>query len=117
MKFSSLRPFVPSGSDIEKSKQFFTELGFTAVWEDTDYVTFDKDGCRFILQRFDNVEFAQNYMLTLNVDDAAQFRRDVLDKNLPEKFGITISEVTPQPYGKEVNIIDVAGVCWHFVEH
>jgi hypothetical protein len=40
----------------------------------------------------------------------------VLDKKMPEQFGIQIGENTQQPYSKEVNIIDVAGVCWHFVE-
>jgi hypothetical protein len=40
----------------------------------------------------------------------------VIDKQLPEKFGIRISQILQQPYGKEVNIIDIAGVCWHFVE-
>ena len=116
MKFLSLRPFVPSGSDFEKSKQFFIELGFNAAWEDSDYVGFEKDGCRFILQKFDKPEFAQNYMLTIGVDNAGQFRNYVLDKKLPERFGIRIGEITQQPYGKEVSIIDVAGVCWHFVE-
>jgi hypothetical protein len=40
----------------------------------------------------------------------------VIEKGLPEKFGIRIGKVNQQAYGKEVNIIDIAGVCWHFVE-
>jgi hypothetical protein len=40
----------------------------------------------------------------------------VIGKKLPERFGIKVGTVTQQPYGKEVNIIDIAGVCWHFVE-
>jgi hypothetical protein len=116
MKFLSLQPFVPSGKDFEKSKEFFVELGFKINWENSDYVDFERNGCKFILQRFDNVEFAQNFMLTVGIDNAEQFRNHILDKKLPEKFGIRIGEITQQPYGKEVNIIDLAGVCWHFVE-
>ncbi len=116
MKFLSLQPFVPSGKDFERSKQFFVELGFGINREDSDYVSFEKDGCKFILQRFDNTEFAQNFMLTVSVDNAWEFRSYVLDKKLPERFGIRIGEIKQQPYGKEVNIIDIAGVCWHFVE-
>jgi hypothetical protein len=116
MKFLSLKPFVPSGNDFERSTQFFVELGFKISWEDSNYVDFEKDGCKFLLQRFDKPEFAQNYMLTVSVDNAEQFRSYVLDKKLSERFGIRIGEVTQRPYGKEVNIIDVAGVCWHFVE-
>ena len=111
-----LQPFVPSGPDFEKAKQFFVELGFNINWGDSNYVDFERDGCRFILQKFDNTEFAQNFMLTVKVDNAQQFRDYVLGKQLPERFGIRIGEIKQQPYGKEVNIIDIAGVCWHFVE-
>jgi hypothetical protein len=116
MKFSSIRPFVPSGSDFEKSKEFFVALGFTINWEEPDYVDFEKDGCKFILQRFNKHEFAQNFMLTIRIDNAEKFREFVLDKKMPEQFGIQIGEITQQPYGREVNLIDVAGVCWPFVE-
>ena len=116
MEFISLQPFVPSGKEFEKSREFFAELGFNLTWSDSDYAGFERDGCKFILQRYDRRDFAENFMLTVRVSNAAEFRQNVLDKKLPEKFGIKIGEITAQPYGKEVNIIDVAGVCWHFVE-
>jgi len=115
MKFLSLQPFVPSGSNFEGSKKFLSEL-FDIRWDAGDYIGFERDGCRFILQKYDNKEFAENFMITVNVSNAEEFRKMVLDKQLPEKFGIRIGEVSQQPYGKEVNIIDLAGVCWHFVE-
>ena len=116
MKFLSLQPFVPSGKDLESSKQFFLQLGFSCRWDGGDYAGFEKDGCRFILQHFDNREFAENYMITVNIENAEEFRNEVIKNDLPNKFGIRISEVLDQSYGKEVNIIDLAGVCWHFVE-
>lgn len=116
MKFLSIEAFVPSGSNFEGSKEFFKELGFNISWDAGDYIGFEKDGCKFVLQKFDNVDFAQNLMLSVNVDNAEEFRNAVIEKQLPEKFGIRIGELTQQPYGKEVNIIDIAGVCWHFVE-
>jgi len=116
MKILSLEPFVPSGSDFEASKQFFVELGFTISWDGGNYVGFERDGWKFILQKFDNVEFAQNFMVNVKVDNAEEFWKEVNDKKLPEKFGIRLGKPTKQPYGKEVNIIDIAGVCWHFVE-
>ena len=116
MKFISLQPFVPSGENLEASKEFFLELGFTIRWDAGDYISFDKDGCRFILQRFDNKEFAENFMITVGIDNAEEFRKMVIEKQLPKKYGIRIGEVTDQPYGKGVNIIDIAGVCWHFVQ-
>jgi hypothetical protein len=32
MKFLSLEPFVPSGSNFEGAKQLFGELGFSIKW-------------------------------------------------------------------------------------
>ncbi len=116
MQFLSLQPFVPSGKDFESSKKLFEELDFNLDWDVGDYVGFEKDGCRFILQKYDNTAFAQNFMVTVGVSSAEEFRKAVLEKQLPEKYGIRIGEITQQPYGKEVNIIDIAGVCWHFVE-
>jgi hypothetical protein len=116
MKFLSLSPFVPSGSKFEESKQLFQELGFKLNWSEGGYAGFGADACNFILQKFEKKEFAENFMLSVRVSSAAEFRQTVLDKKLPERFGIRIGEVTQQPYGKEVNIIDIAGVCWHFVE-
>jgi len=116
VKFLSLDPFVPSGSDFAKSREFFLELGFAVTWEESGYAGFQKDGCRFILQKFDNIEFAQNFMLSVGIENAEAFRNSVIEKKLPEKFGIRIGEMLQQPYGREVNIIDIAGVCWHFVE-
>ena len=116
MKFLSLQPFVPSGNDFDRSKELFLQLGFSIRWDAGDYVSFDKDGCRFILQKFDNKEFAENFMITVGVTNVDEFRKEVIDKKLPEKFGIKIGEASLQPYGREVNIIDIAGVCWHFVQ-
>ena len=116
MKFLSLQPFVPSGQDFDSSKQFFQQLGFNIRWDAGDYVSFENNGCRFILQKFDNKEFAENFMLTVGVPNTDEFRKMVIDKELPQKFGIRIGEVSDQPYGREVNIIDLAGVCWHFVQ-
>jgi hypothetical protein len=116
MKFLSLEPFVPSGSNFEGSKQFFQELGFHINWEVDGYAGFQRDECRFILQAYDQKDFAENFMLSVKVDNVEEFRNSVLDKQLPEKYGIRIGKITQQPYGKEVNVIDLAGVCWHFVE-
>ena len=55
-------------------------------------------------------------MINVKIDNAEEFWKFVMEKQLAEKFGIKVGQPTQQPYGKEVNIIDIAGVCWHFVE-
>ena len=116
MKFFSLEPFVPSGSNFEGSKQLFQELGFNLNWDAGDFAGFEKDGCKFILQKFNDKAFAENFMLSIKIDNAEEFWKELNDKQLVQKFGIRIAPPKEQPYGKEVNLIDMAGVCWHFVE-
>lgn len=116
MKFISLQPFVPSGKDFEGSKNFFLDLGFSIRWDAGDYIGFQRDDCRFILQKYNNKEFAENLMLSVGVSSVDEFYKDVNEKQLPQKYGISLGEPAEQPYGREVNIIDLAGVCWHFVE-
>lgn len=116
MQFLSLEPFIPSGNNFDAAKNLFVELGFIINWDAGDYIGFEKDVCKFILQKYDSKAFAENLMINVKVDDVQAFRNNLMEKKLPEKFGIRIGEITNQPYGKEVNLIDIAGVCWHFVE-
>lgn len=55
-------------------------------------------------------------MISVRISNAAEFWNHVNEKQLPQKFGIKLGQLTKMPYGKEINIIDLAGVCWHFVE-
>ena len=86
MKFLSLQPFIPSGSSFEKSKSLFQELGFAINWDAGDYTGFEKDGCKFILQKYDNKEFAENLMVTVNVDNVEEFRKSVIEKTTASKI-------------------------------
>jgi hypothetical protein len=81
-----------------------------------DYAGFEKDGCRFILQKFDSKEFAENLMISVQLTDVTEFWKQVNEKQLPQRFGIRILPPVQMPYGKESNLIDPAGVCWHFVQ-
>jgi hypothetical protein len=116
MKLLSLEPFIPSGENFEASKQLFQDLGFNINWDAGDYVGFERDGCKFILQNFANKEFAENLMINVKISNANEFYEEVTSRQLASKYSIRINKPTQQPYGKEVNLIDIAGVCWHFVE-
>lgn len=116
MKYNSIEAFVPSGSDFQKSKELFLELGFSVNWEIGDMVGFESNGCKFILQKIDNKDFAENFMLSVKVENLDEFWQEINEKNLTEKFGVKLQEPKNFPWGREVNMIDIAGVCWHFVE-
>ena len=114
MKYNSIQPFVPSGGDFQASKELFLELGFRIVWESDGYARFENNGGGFILQSFDNRDFAENFMMHATVPDLDEFWRAISEKDLPAKFGVRLREPTDFPWGREVNMIDIAGVCWHF---
>jgi len=117
MKFFSLEPFVPSGINFEGSKQLFQELGFSISWDAGDYVGFEKDGCKFILQKYEEKNFAENFMISVSIADANEFWKEMKEKEIEQKFGVRLAKPSQMPYGLEVNLIDIAGVCWHFVQH
>ncbi len=117
MNFISLEPFIPSGKDFDQAKLFFRELGFEPEWEQDGLAGFHRGNCKFILQQYDNKAFAENLMLSVKISDIDAFWEHISKKDLPAKFGIpAIGRPVLQPYGKKVNIIDPAGVCWHFIE-
>ena len=116
MNFKNIKPFIPSGNDFKKSKELFLELGFTIDWESDGYVGFQKDSTSFILQDYDNKEFAQNLMIQIEIDDLDELWSELKKKEIHKKFEVKLREPTNFPYGREIHFIDLAGVCWHFAE-
>src|SRR5207247_2493955 len=91
-----------------------SELRLKERWESDGYAGFRNGGAEFILQRFDDEHFAQNFMVRLNVDDLDRWWDRISQKSLDRTYpGVRFSGPTNQPWGREVNFIDLAGVCWH----
>ena len=110
----SLLPFVPSGKDYDASRRLFTELGFEETWENDGYAGFRNGDAQFILQRFDHKTFAENLMIRLNVKNLDAWWQTVSQKQLGKTYpGFRINPPSDFPWGREVNFIDLAGVCWH----
>lgn len=110
----SLLPFVPSGSDYDGSRKLFQELGFVEEFENNGYAGFRSGEAQFILQRFADRAFAENFMVQLNVADVDAWWREVAARQLEQKFpGFRIAAPQDHPWGRQVDFIDMAGVCWH----
>jgi hypothetical protein len=112
---TALIPFVPSGPDFAAALAFFAELGFAATWRDgDDYAGLRAGAASFILQRIDAPAWAQNQMLVIEVENLDDWWRTIDAKGLPARFGgVRTKPPSDYPWGREVNIIDPAGVCWH----
>ena len=113
----SLMPFVPSGDQYEASRRLFAALGFTEEWENDGYAGFRSGNAQFILQRFDDRGFAGNFMVKIIVADLDGWWREVSRLELEKTYtGFSIKPPADFPWGREVNFIDLAGVCWHVAE-
>ncbi len=111
---TALLPFIPGGLDFAQSRALFRELGFVELWEGGDYVGFQHGAARFILQNYHNAAFAEQLMLKLEVPDLDAWWAEIEPKQLADRFpGVRIKPPTTFPWGREVNFIDLAGVCWH----
>ncbi len=110
----ALLPFVPSGPDFAQALDFFGELGFELQWRNAGLAGLRFGAAAFLLQDIDIPEWQRNQMLVLEVDDLDGYWTEIAGKSLPERFaGARLKEPTDFPWGREVNLIDPAGVCWH----
>jgi hypothetical protein len=53
-------------------------------------------------------------MITFEVDDLERYWAELEGKNLPSRYeSVRLRPPTDFRWGREVHIIDPAGVCWH----
>lgn len=83
-----VRPFVPA-KDFDLSKRFYESLGFEKVL-DGEVAIFNVASGGFILQRYYQKDWAENFMMQLMVDDLDAWWAHISDLNLPEKFGVQL---------------------------
>jgi len=114
-KGKALYPFVPSGSDFDAALGFFGALGFEVTWKDDALAGLRFGGAYFLLQNIDVPEWQANQMIVVEVDDLDAYWRDLDGLDLPSRYpGVRLKEPTDFPWGRELHVIDPAGVCWHF---
>ena len=111
---STLYPFVPSGGHFGRSIEFFAAIGFEKQWEEGGLAGLRFGGAYFLLQDIDVRAWQKNQMITFEVNDLAAYWAELQAKDLETAFpGVKLRPPTEFPWGREVHIIDLAGVCWH----
>jgi hypothetical protein len=111
---TTLYPFLPSGPRFEESIRFFGELGFETQWQHGGIVGLRFGGAYFILQDIDIKVWQENQMVTFEVDDLEAYWREVESLDLPGRYeGVRLRPPTDFPWGRELHIIDIGGICWH----
>jgi hypothetical protein len=116
MPIRSLKPFIPSGADFARARQFFLDLGFALVWENSDLAELRLGAASFLLQRYENRELQENLMMMVEVDDLDGWWQHIQEAGVLQSYeGVRVKPPTRYPWGRrEIHLIDPAGVCWHF---
>jgi Glyoxalase/Bleomycin resistance protein/Dioxygenase superfamily len=112
----SARPFLPA-KDFESSKSFYEALGFRKLL-DGDVAIFGVGESAFILQRYNQKEWAENCMMQLMVDDLDEWWAHIEMLDLPQSFAVKQPKPpTMQPWGLRVAyVFDPSGVLWHVAQ-
>ncbi len=107
------RPFMPA-KDFDLSKRFYETLGFDKVL-DSDVAIFNAGSGGFILQRYYQKDWAENFMMQLMVDDLDAWWAHVVSLDLPKEFGVPAPRPPAmQPWGLRIAyVFDPSGVLWH----
>jgi uncharacterized glyoxalase superfamily protein PhnB len=115
---TDVKAFVPA-RDLELSKAFYTDLGFTANFSNNEIAELQIGSFRFLLQKFYVKEHAGNFMMFLAVDDADAWWNYIQQKEFPKKYpGIMCKPPAMQPWGLRVLYLsDPTGVLWHIAEN
>jgi len=111
---TTLYPFVPSGANFNAALAFFAQLGFAKEWEHDGLAGLRFGDAYFILQDIDVPEWQRNQMITFEVTDLDAYWSELGATGLPGAFaGVKLRPPTQFAWGREIHIIDPAGVCWH----
>lgn len=111
------RPFLPA-RDFALSRAFYEALGFRKQLDASDIVIFGVGQGAFLLQRYYQKEWAENFMMQLMVDDLDAWWAHLESLDLPARFGVPAPRPPAlQPWGLRIAyLVDPSGVLWHIAE-
>ena len=96
-----IRPFVPA-KDFDLSKRFYEAIGFEKVL-DGEVAIFNATSGGFILQRYYQKDWAENFMMQLMVDDLDAWWAHIEKLDLPKQFGVQAPKAPKlEPWGLRV---------------
>lgn len=109
----SLRPFIGS-KDFEISKAFYKELGFTESSISKDMSRFYRAQFSFYLQDAFVEDWNHNTMLFIEVEDVDVCHKELLKLGLDQKYGVKVTPIKNESWGRECFVLDPSGVLLHF---
>ena len=115
---TDMKAFVPA-KDMELSKAFYGDLGFTINFSNDQIAELQIDCFRFLLQKFYVAEHAGNFMMSMNVYDVDAWWEHIQQKDFATKYpGIMCKPPAMHPWGLRILYLsDPSGVLWHITEN
>jgi hypothetical protein len=115
LKAREIMTFVPSGPDFALALAFYRDLGFEVDYQADELAILRKDACRFFLQKLDNAEMRNHFMMNLDVEDLEAWWEKIRAADILGKYpGSRAKPPQDYPWGKrEIHLIGPDGVLWH----
>ncbi len=112
MDVIEIKAFVPA-KDLELSKRFYQELGFTVAWSSDDLAYLHVGSSSFLLQRFYVQQHAGNFMMSMLVPDVEAWWRHVETQQLAQRYNVRALPPEDRPWGiRDFVLVDPTGVLW-----
>lgn len=116
-KPKTIRAFLGT-KNYQESRNFYKALGFQELVVGEDMCLFRvNEQLSFYLQDYYVKDWVANSMLLLEVEDIEQCQKDLLDRNLQNRFKkVRFTEIKDFDYGRELFMHDPSGILWHFCQ-
>jgi len=114
---ASIRGFI-GAKNYQESRSFYKALGFQELVVGEDMCLFKVNKrLSFYLQDYYVKDWVDNSMLLLEVDNIEQCQKELLAKNLQDRFKkVRFTEIKEFDHGRDLFMHDPSGVLWHFFQ-
>ena len=111
-----LKVFVPA-KDFKESLDFYQKLGWQLNWQNNEIAELENGGTRFFLQNAYLKQWAENFMMYIDVDDVEQCYQQINEIFQQNNFGpARINPPKDEGYAIVTYVWDPAGVLLHFAQ-
>lgn len=113
---ADVRPFVPT-LDLDTSRSFYRALGWIEVWSDGGLALVSLGGRQIMLQDRYVKDWAENFMLTVEVASADDWYGHVSDVLATGAYGdARVAEPQEEGWARVTHVWDPSGVLLHFAQ-
>ena len=111
---AEIKAFVPA-KDLARSLEFYEALGFTRDFANDELASLRVGAAAFLLQAFFVKEHAENFMMSLLVENLAAWHERATQ--VAKQFEVHIGQPEDRPWGlRDFTLVDPTGVLWRIAQ-